>query len=47
MSSEDELDDYYEELSEANPIKQRVRIPPRSIFPLLPLPDFKFSNADV
>lgn len=35
---------YYEELPRANPIQKKTLVTPRSIFPLLSLPSFKYSQ---
>lgn len=36
--------DCLQDLSKANPIQKRVAVPPKSILPLLPLPQFKYDE---
>lgn len=36
--------EYLEELPKANPIRNKTAIPPKSIFPFLPLPHFRYAD---
>jgi len=38
---------YLDELSKPNPIQKKTAVLPKSLFPLLPLPTFKFSEEEV
>lgn len=44
---EENIEGCLQKISEANPIQKKVPVHPKSIIPLLPLPDFRNSESIV